>query len=41
MTKNNFDKGMEVRREVLGLQHVDRAESKKDEFANLMVEKTK
>jgi 4-carboxymuconolactone decarboxylase len=32
VTKNNFDKGMEVRREVLGQQHVDRAESKKDEF---------
>jgi 4-carboxymuconolactone decarboxylase len=32
MTKNIFDKGMEVRREVLGNQHVDRAENNKDEL---------
>ena len=32
MTKDIFNKGMAVRREVLGEQHVDRAESNKDEF---------
>ena len=32
MTKDIFNQGMVVRREVLGEQHVDRAESKKDEF---------
>ena len=32
MTKDIFDNGMKVRREVLGEQHVDKAESKKDEF---------
>ena len=32
MTKDIFDNGMKVRREVLGKQHVDKAESKKDEF---------
>ena len=32
MTKDTFDNGMKVRREVLGEQHVDKAESKKDEF---------
>ena len=32
MTKDIFDNGMKVRREVLGAQHVDKAESKKDEF---------
>ena len=32
MTENSFNKGMKVRREVLGDSHVDRAENKKDEF---------
>ena len=32
MTKDIFNKGMAVRREVLGEQHVDRAESNKDKF---------
>jgi 4-carboxymuconolactone decarboxylase len=32
MTKDIFNQGMAVRREVLGEQHVDRAESNKDEF---------
>ena len=32
MTKDIFNQGMVVRREVLGEQHVDRAESNKDEF---------
>jgi 4-carboxymuconolactone decarboxylase len=32
MTKDIFDNGMKVRREVLGELHVDKAESKKDEF---------
>ena len=32
MTKDIFNQGMIVRREVLGEQHVDRAESNKDEF---------
>ena len=32
MTKNIFNDGMKVRREVLGAQHVDKAESKKDDF---------
>ena len=32
MTKDIFNEGMAVRREVLGEQHVDRAESNKDEF---------
>ena len=32
MTKDIFNNGMKVRREVLGAQHVDKAESKKDDF---------
>ena len=32
MTDETFDRGMKVRREVLGEQHVDKAEKKKDEF---------
>ena len=32
MTEENSDKGMRVRREVLGNQHVDRAELNKDSF---------
>ena len=32
MTKDKFGAGMKVRREVLGDQHVDRAELNKDEF---------
>ena len=32
MTKDIFNDGMKVRREVLGAQHVDKAESKKDDF---------
>ncbi len=32
MKKDNFETGMKVRREVLGDQHVDRAELNKDEF---------
>ncbi|MDE0745968.1 MAG: 4-carboxymuconolactone decarboxylase, partial [SAR202 cluster bacterium] len=32
MAKEIFNNGMKVRREVLGEKHVDRAESKKDEF---------
>ena len=32
MTKEIFNNGMKVRREVLGEKHVDRAEIKKDEF---------
>ena len=32
MIEDNFEKGMKVRREVLGDQHVDRAELNKDEF---------
>ncbi len=32
MTKDIFNQGMAVRREVLGEQHVDRAESNKDKF---------
>ena len=32
MTKDIFDNGMKVRREVLGAHHVDKAESKKDDF---------
>ena len=32
MSKDIFNNGMKVRREVLGAQHVDKAESKKDDF---------
>ena len=32
MTKDKFEAGMKVRREVLGDHHVDRAELNKDEF---------
>ena len=32
MTEDIFNNGMKVRREVLGAQHVDKAESKKDDF---------
>ena len=32
MTDETFDRGMKVRREVLGEQHVDKAEKKKDDF---------
>ena len=32
MTKDIFNNGMKVRREVLGAQHVDKAEGKKDDF---------
>ena len=32
MTKDIFNNGMKVRREVLGAHHVDKAESKKDDF---------
>ena len=32
MKEETFDQGMKVRREVLGEQHVDKAEKKKDNF---------
>lgn len=32
MKEETFDQGMKVRREVLGEQHVDKAEKKKDDF---------